>query len=169
MNTKDLPNHVLALALKPAGAHQEGIMGLIFFGLILVAVLATIVIKSDIRNPRMAGNRLMNKGLLVFAVGWLVIVIGSSGASDILEVFHRIGIVVSIIGFAIAAIGWIKHVIMVLKPLNSAEIKLMIDPGFDIPYTKCPHCQKIEVRVFGKKAKCPNCGGVIKPSEKFDT
>lgn len=85
-------------------------MELILFGVGFVAVLATIVMKSDKRNPRMAGNRLMNKGLLVFAVGWLMIVLGTSGASIITEVIHKLGFVVGIIGFVLAVIGWIKHV-----------------------------------------------------------
>lgn len=143
-------------------------MNSILFGLGFVAVIATIVIKSDKRNPRMAGNRLMNKGILVFAVGCLVVVIGDYGSSDISAVFHNLGSVVAIIGFVIGVIGWIKHLRLVFKPLNSEEIKRMVDPGFDIPYTKCPHCQKVEVRVFGEKVKCPKCGGVIKPTEKTD-
>ncbi len=108
----------------------------------------------------------MNKGLLVFAVGWLIGVFGST--SNISTPFNKIGYVVAIIGFVIACVGWIKHVKLVFKPLNSDDIKRIVDPGYDIPYTECPHCHKVQVRVFGSKAKCPKCGGVIRPTETND-
>lgn len=139
------------------------------FGVGFVAVLAVIVIKSNKRNPRLVGNRLMNKGLLVFAVGWLVAVMGSSSDSSTFSApLQIVGFSVAVIGFGISVVGWFKHVKLMFKPLDSEDIKRINDPGYDIPYTECPHCHKVEVRVSGSKTKCPKCDGIIRPDVIID-
>jgi hypothetical protein len=140
-------------------------MELILFGIGFIAFLAFVIAKTNKRNPRFAGQRVMNKGILIFGVGWFILVVEATIKTDFI-VFRYLGYVVAIIGFSIAGFGWLKYVGQMFKPLSEDDIKRMVDPGYDIPYTKCPHCGKVEVRVYGSKTKCPKCGGVIRPEEK---
>ena len=138
-------------------------MDLILFGIGFIAVLAIILAKANKRNPRFAGQRVMTKGLLLFGAGWLMLVVSATTGANLIR---YAGYPIAIIGFCMAGFGWVKHVKLMFKPLDSDDIKRMVDPGYDIPYTKCPHCEKVEVRVYGRKAKCPTCGGVIRAEEK---
>jgi hypothetical protein len=139
-------------------------MELILFGIGFIALLATIVVRSNKRDPRFAGSRLMTKGLLVFGIGWLMLVVGASiGTHSAATILRYAGYLAAIIGFCMAVAGEVRHVKLMFGPIDA---KRMVDPGYDIPYTDCPHCHEIEVRVYGRKAKCPKCGGVIRPDKK---
>lgn len=141
-------------------------MELILFGIGFVAVLSLLVIKANKRDLRFAGYRLGAKGILVFAIGFLIGVVGSSiENSSVSKSIQLIGNTVAIIGFAIAIVGNVKHVKSMFGPFDARRA---VDPNYDVSYTKCPHCHKVEVRVTGRKAKCPICGGVIRADEGID-
>lgn len=141
-------------------------MDLILFGIGFIALLATVVVKANKRDPRFAGQRVMTKGLLAFGIGWLMLVLGASIKIELISTSLRYaGYAVAIIGFCIAVVGEIRHVKLMFGPVDA---KRMVDPGYDTPYTECPHCHNVEVRIYGRKAKCPKCGGVIRPDKKID-
>ena len=141
-------------------------MELILFGIGFIALLATVVVKANKRDPRFADQRLMNKGLLLFGVGWLMLVLGASIENNLISTALRyVGYAASVIGFGIAGFGNIKHLRLMFGPVDTRRA---VDPNYDVPYTECPHCHKVEVRVIGSKAKCPKCGGVIRADERTD-
>lgn len=140
-------------------------MGLILFGIGFVAVFAFALLKSNRRDPRYAGQNLMTRGLLIFGIGWLALVSGMEIKIKWLSVsITYVGYSVAIIGFCIAVFGWFKHA--KLMTTRSTDTWRMVDPDYDVPYTECPHCHKVQVRVTGRTAKCPECGGKIKPESK---
>jgi hypothetical protein len=85
-------------------------MELILFGIGFVAVLSLLVIKANKRDPRFAGYRLSTKGILVFAIGFLIGALGASiENSSVSKAIQLVGNTVAIIGFVIAVVGNFKH------------------------------------------------------------
>jgi len=141
-------------------------MELILFGIGFVAVLSLLVIKANKRDPRFAGYRLGANGILVFAIGFLIGALGASIENcSVSKAIQLVGNTVATIGFVIAVVGNVKHVKLMFGPIDTRRA---VDPNYDVPYTECPHCHKVEVRVTGRKAKCPKCGGVIRADERID-
>ena len=139
-----------------------------YFGIILLAGIAVLlIVKGPKHDPRFVGFMYSVKALLIFLGGCFLIAISSDlGSSHIKNILHVIGVGTAVAGFVGALIGGQKHIKAMLGPIDA---KRMVDPGYDIPYTRCPHCDQVEVRLYGRKAKCPICGGTIRPSEKSDS
>lgn len=138
-----------------------------YFGIILLAGIAALLIaKGPKHDPRFVGFMYSVKALLIFLGGCFLIAISSDlGSSHIKNILHVIGAGTAIAGFVGALIGGLKHIKAMFGPIDARR---MVEPDYDIPYTECPHCHKVKVRVSGSKAKCPKCGGTIRPSERSD-
>ena len=132
----------------------------IFYGAAFVAASAYFAFKGS--DPRFNGFRLGSKGGAVFFIGWLVIAVVDDFWK--LNVIRSFGFVIAVVGFAIMIIGFVKHAKIVLYP-GEFDARREIDPGYDIPYQLCPSCKQIEIRMYHKKMKCPQCGAAIKTVE----
>ena len=138
-----------------------------YFGIILLAGIAVAVIaKGPKHDPRFDGFIYSLKALLVFLSGCFLIAISSDlGSSHAKSILQALGAGTAAVGFIGLLIGGKKHVKAMLGPIDA---KRMVDPDYDVPYTECPHCHKVKVRVSGRKAKCPKCDGVIRPDKNVD-
>ena len=62
-------------------------------------------------------------------------------------------------------VGWVIGVIAVVtgykqffcKRMSEEEIKRQVDPGYDLDYTLCPHCNKTMIRRDASPHRCPIC------------
>lgn len=131
----------------------------ILYGLAFVAIFALFAFKTKRTDPRYNGFRLASKGGLIFFLGWLTLAIFENYERYNFLQFG--GYALIFVGFAVGLVGFKKHANTVFNP-KLFDAKREVDPGYDVPYKLCPNCKKIEIRMYYKKMKCPNCGSFIR-------
>ena len=115
----------------------------------IIALLA--VVKIPKWDPRWASARIFAKGQIIFLAG--VILIFVAGKTDITTI-KAIGYITCIPGFAISLWGLVKHTQKIIGPIDPRR---ETDPGYDLEYIQCPHCQQAKMRKEKQVVKCPIC------------
>jgi hypothetical protein len=129
---------------------------MIYFIVIATFIISLVAIaKVPKWDPRWESARIFAKGQIVFLAG--VILIFIAGKIDIYALkttIKSIGYITCIPGFTIMFWGLVKHAQKIFSPIDP---KRETDPGYDLEYIQCPHCQKARMRKEKKVVKCPIC------------
>lgn len=120
------------------------------FGLLAVAIL--FLPNTRKLDPRLAGPLLLSKGGVVFFLGGLVLtLLAESTKLPTLRIF---GNFICVVSYVVILCGF---GLMSYKSFHGRDPKREVDPGYDLDYILCPHCQQAEMRKETSVVKCPVC------------
>jgi hypothetical protein len=131
----------------------------LLYGSAFVALSGYLGFRAKRTDPRFAGFRMACKGGVFFFFGWTIL--ATTCNREHLQQLQVIGYIFIMVGFPISFYGFIKHARLMFGS-GRFDARREVDPGYDLLYKLCPNCKKIEIRMYRRKMKCPQCGAAIK-------
>ena len=125
------------------------------YALAVIAVATVAIKKIPKWDLRWAPMIVMAKGFLIFTCGILLLALSKDFVSAAFsQLLNATSIACFVIGFAIVVYGFVIGTRIVF---SATDPKREVDPGYELGYILCPHCQKVQMRKEAKVVKCPNC------------